>query len=119
MHQVLMRNVAIGEHNNVDGEVFDQAFEIFLVEYRNPLRIQASREDSRVAPSRDVRDLSSGKSNHLVIEVLPKENIKIVEVSARSSENENRFHDRPHRAELLCIFSFRKNSCSAGNHGRV
>src|SRR5579864_4588488 len=106
MHQVLMRNVAIGEHHHVDRVVLDQALEIFLLENRNPIRIQASSKDGWVTPSGDVWDLGGSESNHLVVEVLAKENIEIVEVSARSSKNKNGFHDGPHRAELLCIFAF-------------
>ena len=120
MHQVLMRNVAIGEHHHVDGVVLNEALEIFLLEYRNPLRIQASRKHGRVAPSGDVWDLGGSESNNLVVEVLTEKNVEIVEVSARSSENENGFHDGPQRAGSYSASSrFCGDFRCAGNHARV
>src|ERR1700758_1005464 len=106
MHQVLMRNVAIGEHHHVDRVVLDQTLEIFLLENRNPVGIQASSKGDRVAPSGDVWDLGSSESNNRVVEVLAKERNELVEVAACSPKNKNGFHDGPLRAELLFIFAF-------------
>ena len=101
-------------------DILDEALEIFLLEYRNPLRIQASRKHGRVAPSGDVWDLGGSESNNLVVEVLAKENIEIVEVSARSSKNKNGFHDGPHRAGSYSASSrFCGDFCCAGNHAQV
>ena len=101
------------EHSSI------RLFEILLLKDRDAVRVQASSKHGRITAPGNIRNLRGSKSNHLVVEVLTKNDIEIVEVSARSSENENGFHGDLTALVLLCIFRFPADFCCAGNHGRV
>jgi len=86
MHQILMGNVAVGENDNVHTVIRNQTFEIFLFENRDPIGVQAPGQGRGITAPRDIRDLSGGKSNHLVVEILTKNNVEVVKVAACGSE---------------------------------
>ncbi len=42
MHQILMRDVAIGKNDNIDAVLGNELLEVFLIEDRNAVGIQAT-----------------------------------------------------------------------------
>ena len=72
MHQVLVGNIAIGKHHRVNLVFGDQVFQIFLFEDRNALRIQASGQFRRIAAAGNVRNLSGGECDYVVVGIITK-----------------------------------------------
>ena len=89
VHHVLVRDVRVREHDLVDLVLADQLLESRLRKNGNALRIQRSGKRGRINAAVDVRDLRCGEGDDVVLGTLPVHDVEVVEVSARSADDQD------------------------------
>jgi hypothetical protein len=107
MHQILVRDVAVGKHSDVDRELGNELLQILLFKNRYAIGIQAPRERRRINPARNVGNLCGCERSYPVVKVVAEENVEVVEVSARSAKQKDGFHEDLTALKLPCIFRWR------------
>jgi len=86
-YHVLVGDVGIGEDDEVYLVLDDQLLEVVFGEDWDAVGILRSGELRRVLPARDVGDLSSGESDHLVRGVVAVQDVEVVKVPPGGTEN--------------------------------
>ena len=89
MHHVLVRDIAVGEHDYVHAVLCDQRFHLALGVDRDAIRVALSRENGRITPPLDVRDLRRREGYDLVVLIAAKEGVEVVKVTSGRAKNEN------------------------------
>ena len=99
MHQVLMRNIAVGKHHNIDGVLVDQVFQLRLLDNGNAIRVKRPGQWGRVAPVGDIGDLGGGKGHHAELGTVAKQHVEVVEIAPGGAQDQNPLHaaSRPPR----------------------
>ena len=83
MHQVLVGDIAVGEHHRIHPFVDNQFFQVLLFKNRYPLRIlQTACQLRRVSAVCNVGDLRGGEGNYLVVGIVAKNYVEIMKVPA-------------------------------------
>src|SRR3990170_3489518 len=98
-----MRNVTVGENDLVDALSADDIDQVALGEDWDPLGIELAGQLGRVDTPLDVRDLSGGEGDHLVILIVAEVHVEVVEVATGG----------PHDQYTLTIHKAERSSCSA------
>jgi hypothetical protein len=86
VHDVLVRDVAVGEDDLIDVTSAAQCFEPGFLDDRDALRIEPPRERRRIAPIVDTGDLGGGEGDDLDCRVVTIDGIEVMEVSSRGSQ---------------------------------
>ena len=89
VHDVLVRDVGVGEDDDVDLMFADELLQRRLRQDRNPFRIQRARQFGGVAAVVDVRDLRRGERDDLVGRTVPVDEVEVVKVAARSARDQD------------------------------
>ena len=110
MHEVLVRNIAVGKHDRVDLVFGDQFLQIFFFEDRNALRIQAAGKLRRITAAGNVGNLSGSECDYFVVGIITKLDIKVMEVSACGPKNQNFLHRYTSSEDRLPSI-FARSSC--------
>jgi hypothetical protein len=84
-----VRDIAIGKDNFVDAVLGNELLQVFLFENRDASRVQFASKLGRIAAIRDIGDLGCRKSNHRKGWVVAKYNVKVMEITARSTHDDN------------------------------
>ena len=82
VHDVFVRDVGVGEDDDVDLVFADELLQRRLRQDRNSFRIQRPRQLGGVAAVVDVRDLRRGERDDLVGRTVPVDEVEVVEVAA-------------------------------------
>ena len=85
MHDVLVRDVRVREHDLVDLVLAYELLERVLGDDRNAVGIERAGELGRVAPPFDVRDLRRRERDDLVLLPAAVDEVEVVEVAARGA----------------------------------
>src|SRR5689334_1996741 len=104
-----MRNIAIGEDNNVNLAFADDPLQIVFFYNRNSFGIQRSREFCGILTTSDIRNLCSRKRDYSEGRVVAKYHIKVVEVSTGGAQDQHFFHGGP--ISERCTLYARSPSC--------
>jgi hypothetical protein len=80
VHDVLVRHVGVREHDLVDLVLAHELLERRLGKDRNAVGIERPRQFSGVAATVDVRDLSRGERDDVVLGVVPVDEVEVVEI---------------------------------------
>ena len=91
MHQVDVRDVAVGKDDLVDVLVTDQLLQRVLRMNRNAVRIACARECGGIAPAGDPGDLRRSEANHIAVGAVAKVRVEHVEVAAGRAQDEDAF----------------------------
>src|SRR6516162_8031924 len=97
MHHCLVFHVAVGKDNDVHPLLADNLFHAAFFHNGNACGIKATRQLRRIVTSCNVGDLSGGKGDYVKFRLVAKDKVEIMEVSARSTNNENSSHSASKR----------------------
>jgi hypothetical protein len=89
VHDLLVREVGVRHHDEVDRLPAQEGVELLLGDDRDPLRVAGTGERGRVAAARDVRDLRRGERDDPVVGPAAVEHVEVVEVAARGPEDDD------------------------------
>ena len=93
LHDVLVRDVAVAEHDQIGAFLLDQRQEFALRMDGNAIGIKLPCQFVRVRSSSDVGNLRSREGNDFVVRVATEEDVEVVEVAAGSShDDDSSFH---------------------------
>jgi hypothetical protein len=81
-------DVAVGEDDEVDGLIADQAFEVVLGENGNAGGIARAGKRGRIGSAFDVGNLGGGERDHIEGRVVAVADVEVVEVAARGSQDQ-------------------------------
>ena len=101
VHDVLVRDVGVGEDDLVHVLAAHQVGQLLLGEDRDPVRVARARQRSRVDAAFDVRDLRRREGDHLHVVASPVDDVEVVEVAAGRTGDD----DSPHTRTSSSIFS--------------
>ena len=87
MHDLLVGHIAVGEHDDVDVEVPDQALEVFLGLDRNAVGISRTGQLSRIRTSLDIGNLRGGEGDDVEVVVVPEVRIEVMKIPAGCAED--------------------------------
>ena len=77
VHDVLVRDVGVGEHDLVDPLAGDQVLELVLGDDRDAVRVARAGQLGRVEPAVDVRDLGGGEGDDVDVVAPRKATLKL------------------------------------------
>src|ERR1019366_9595895 len=84
VHQVLVGDIAVGEHHCLDALVANQFFQVLLFKDRDPGGIlRTACQFRRVAAACNIGGLGGGEGNHLIVGGVAKNDVEIMKVPAR------------------------------------
>ena len=89
MHDRLVRNIAVSKDDLVNGKLPDQVNEFIFGKNRDTIGVEWARQHGRIGASFDIWNLRRGKGDNLAGQVIAKDKIEIVEISARRAHDEN------------------------------
>ncbi len=89
VHDGLVGDVAVGEHDRLDPFVADHPLELLLGEDRDPGRMELARQLGRIAPSGDARDLGRGEGHDLDGRIVPVGDVEVVEVAPGGAHDQD------------------------------
>ena len=84
---MLMRHVAVREHDIVDRQFPDQVCEFGLGINRDACRIMRTRERRWISTRRNARYLGGGKRDYAIARVSAKAHVEIVKIAAGRPED--------------------------------
>ncbi len=89
VHNVLVADVAVGEHHQLDAVCGYQALQFFFGMDRNPVRVQRSGQLRRIAAIVDVGDLRRGERHDAVRGVVAIHRVEVVEVPTGGPQDDD------------------------------
>ena len=89
MHDVFVRDVAVGEDHLVGAKPADERSEFLFRVDRNAFGIQRTRQEGRVHPSLQVGNLGGGECHYLILWTFPEINVEVMEVAAAGTEDDD------------------------------
>jgi hypothetical protein len=89
VHDVFVRDVAIGEDDLFHAVLLDQIDELLFGADGDAARVQLASQLGRIEASLDIRDLGRGEGYDLIIFVAAKERVEIVEVTSCRAHNKS------------------------------
>ncbi len=93
VHDLLVRDVAVGEDDVIDRMGVDDRFQLSFRDDGNAVRIQGPRYLRGVPPSGDIGNLGGGKGDHAAARVIAIDHVEIMEIAAGRTHD----HDVPGR----------------------
>ena len=95
MHHMLMGDVAVSEHDFIDGTSAAQPLELRLFEDRDASRVKPAGKRRRIAATIDIGDLSCRESDDFNGRIVAVDNIEIVEVPSGGSHDDDASAPKP------------------------
>src|SRR4029078_1715499 len=89
MHHMLMGDVAVSEHDFIDGMSAAQSLELRLFEDRDAARVKPPGKGRRIAATIDIGHLSCRESDDLNRRIVAVDDIEIVEVPSGGSHDDD------------------------------
>src|SRR5664280_1229093 len=90
VHHVLVRNVTIGEHNEVNPLSREQTLQVRLGHDLNAVRIERAGQLPGVTSSGDAGDLScGGEGHHLDARVIAVDDVEVMKVAPSGPHDDN------------------------------
>lgn len=89
MHNIFVGDIGIRENNFINLVFFNQLGQIFFRIDGNALRIEFATEAGGIATITNVRNLISGKGDHLIIFIVAKNTIKVVKITASRAHDDD------------------------------
>jgi hypothetical protein len=89
MHDRLVRDIAVGKNDLVDGKLLDQVNEFIFGKNRDAIGIKWARQRGGIGASFDIWDLRRSKGDNLAGRVIAKDKIEIVEIPSCRAHDEN------------------------------
>ena len=89
MHDVGVRDVAVGEHDRVDALAAADRFELGLVLDRDAVRIARAGQAGGIAAAGDARDLRRREGDDLAGGIVAIDDVEVVEVAAGRAQDDD------------------------------
>ena len=89
MHDLLMRQVAVGEDDLVDPSRAADRIEFRLFDNSDAIRIKSTGELRRIAAPRNSGDLSRREGDDLARRIIAKDHIIVMEIATRGAEDDD------------------------------
>jgi hypothetical protein len=86
---MLMRDVAVSEHDLIDRVLATQALQFRFVDDRDPVGIKRSGQHDRIATSADAGNLRRRECHHPDVLIVAVNHVEIVEVASGSTEDDD------------------------------
>src|SRR3989449_10336058 len=89
MHDVFVRDVAVGDAPLVGAKPADERSEFPFRVDRNAFGIQRTGREGRVHPSLQVGNLGGGECHYLILWTFPEINVEVMEVTTAGTEDDD------------------------------
>ena len=98
VHDVLVRDVAVGEHDLIHGLGAAQRFQLRLLHDGNAARIERTRKRRRINPAGDARDLRGGERHDFSCGIVAVDHVEVVKIAAGGAHDDD--PTAPHRRSV-------------------